>query len=572
MAKGCEIEGIGVLSVLSLYIFRQLAQAFIILIGVLTALVWVSQAIRFLDLVIEKGRSIWEFMVLTGYLVPSIASLVAPTALFIATAFVLHRFNTDSELVVCQAAGGSRWRLMRPFAFASLLITGFIIFMNLYAMPHGMRAFREKLISVRTDLISTLVREGQFVSPESGLTVHIRTQDTNGDLLGLIFHDTRDSAAQLTYLAERARLISENGGTSMLMFNGTFQRRRKTAQDVDVVLFSEYTLDLSNFGPDRNVPYYEATEKYMSELLNPDPKDPIFLSSPGKIFAEIHNRLSSPFYAFAMMLIAFVGLCDAHTNRLGRLWMILAISGVAIAVRVLGATTINLMAKNAALAPLAYVVPVATILSALAFLAIRNRGQGPGSAFATPAPAARGRPRYAQSTVASSTPARPHTPPKTEKPVGPAAGRPAPATGPEHRNQRSHGRSKDGGQAALPERRPEHLTSAQSMRPGILPQAQPVRGPGPDPRMALRRLAETPPDKRSGPQRSPTNSEKARPKPVSAVDTDFRAHAMRTPSMAAPKGEPRRPSSQPQNAGDKLTDRAPDQISRPTPKHRGRPE
>jgi len=299
--------------------------------------------------------------------------LVAPTALFVATVFVLFRLNSDSELAVLQAAGGSQWGLLRPFMAAAAFVTAFVIFINLYAMPHGMKAFREKLISVRTDLISTLVQEGQFVSPEAGLTVHIRAQDTNGDLLGLLFHDTRRADARITYLAERARIVSSGTGTSLVMFNGTFQRRRETAKDVDVVRFEEYTLDLDSFGPDRKVPYYQASEKFMSELWNPDPNDPVFIDQPGKIVAELHERLSSPLYVLTMMLIAFIGLSEANSNRVGRAWMILGVIGLATGVRLLGASSVNMLIKDASLYPLAYAIPLLAILSALTYLIFHNR-------------------------------------------------------------------------------------------------------------------------------------------------------------------------------------------------------
>jgi len=501
------------LSVLSLYIFRQIAQIFIILLAVLTGLVWVSQAIRFLNLVIEKGRSLGEFLTLTGYIVPSIMGLVAPTALFIATVFVLFRLNSDSELAVLQAAGGSQWSLLRPFMAAAAFVTAFVVFVNLFAMPYGMQAFREKLISVRTDLISTLVQEGQFVSPEAGLTVHIRAQDTNGDLLGLLFHDTRKADARVTYLAERARIVSSDAGTSLVMFNGTFQRRRETAKDVDVVRFEEYTLDLDTFGPDRKVPYYQASEKFLSELLNPDPKDPIFIDQPGKIIAELHERLSSPFYVITMMLIAFIGLSEANSNRVSRAWMILGVIGLATGVRLLGATSVNMLIKNAALYPLAYAIPLVAILSALTYLIFHNRAnrdyhvlvrnrasrrRGPSR----PAPAGPGRSTHMAASYAPGASAAPR----------PAATGPAPG-------------------AASPAR----ASTAPPQR-------------GPDPTQALRRLFAA--NREPGPDQynkrfaaDPRNANDNRQ--VTAVPARSDAPRARTPAQRPPSMAPGRPHRKP---------------------------
>lgn len=514
------------MSVLSLYIFRQITLIFLILVGVLTGLVWVSQAIRFLNLVIEKGRGLGEFLLLTGYMVPSIVGLVSPTALFIATIFVLHRLNTDNELAVIQAAGGSQWRLLRPFVAVTALVTVFIIFVNLYAMPHGMRAFREKLISVRTDLISTLVQEGQFVSPEAGLTVHIRAQDANGDLLGLLFHDTRKSDGRITYLAERARIVTSDAGTSLVMFNGTFQRRRETAKDVDVVRFKEYTLDLDTFGPDRKVPYYQASEKFMSELLNPDPKDPVFIDHPGKIFAEIHERFSSPLYALTMMLIAFVGLSEAKTNRTGRIWVIFGILGLATGVRLLGGTSINMMIKTNALYPLAYAIPLLAILTVLTYMVFHNRADKAYYAMVRnraarrsrqPQPGPQKSPAPEQvpngpTPVRSSMPPRPDAPPATRRPspLSPRPSSPGPSSRP----------------------------TSSSNRPATSTQMR-----NPDPSQALRHLAQTlSAPKRTGKQQVPITQNPMNPtqRPPHTHNPPAKSASPRPPSMVPQRPAPER--------------------------------
>lgn len=347
------------------YFLRQLAETFAIVLLVLTALVWVSQALRLLNLVIEKGRSLTEFLELTGLLVPWIMGLIAPSALFIACVYILDRLNGDSELVVIHASGTSRWRLLRPFMVAAIVVTAFIVFVNAVAMPWGMREFRHKLVEVRTDLIATLVQEGQFVSPEAGLTVHIKNQKPNGELEGLVFADARNTDATVTYLAERARLIETSRGTILLLRNGTVHRLRSGSTHVDVVRFDEYSLDLSSYSGASEIGYYEPPEKYISELLNPSPDDVYAQRHPGKVMAEAHDRLSNPLYAIAMMLIAFVGMSDARSTRQNRIVSILVVCAIATAVRMAGATAVSMTAKDPAFAPMTYAIPLMTILVAL---------------------------------------------------------------------------------------------------------------------------------------------------------------------------------------------------------------
>ena len=360
------------------YFLRQLAETFAIVLLVLTALVWVSQALRLLNLVIEKGRSLSEFLELTGLLVPWIMGLIAPSALFIACVYILDRLNGDSELVVIHASGTSRWRLLRPFMLAAIVVTAFIVFVNAVAMPWGMRAFRHKLVEVRTDLIATLVQEGQFVSPEAGLTVHIKNQLPNGELEGLVFADARNTDATVTYLAERARLIETGRGTILLLRNGTVHRLRTGSTNVDVVRFDEYSLDLTSYSGASEIDYYEPPEKYISELLNPSPDDAYAQRHPGKVEAEAHDRLSNPLYAIAMMLIAFVGMSDARSTRQNRIVSILVVCAIATAVRMAGATAVSMTAKDPVFAPLTYAIPLLTIAIALGAIAYQaTRGGQP---------------------------------------------------------------------------------------------------------------------------------------------------------------------------------------------------
>ena len=368
------------MGVLNRYIFGQLALTFVILIGVLTGLVWVTQILRLLKLVIERGRSVGEFLQLTSAMVPWIAGMVAPGALLIATIYLLNRLNGDSELVVVHAAGTSRWHLLKPFALMSVLVAGFVVFVNLYAMPLGLRYTTKKVIEARTDIIATLVQEGQFVTPERGLTVHIKSKSPNGDLLGLVFRDSRQPDKLITYLAERARIVETKGATLLVMFSGTVLRRRSGPQELDVVKFEEYSLDLSEFAGAKGAAYYKPSHKFLNELRNPDPKDPYFVSDPNANLAEMHDRLSNPLYVVAMMLVAFVGMSRARSARTNAIALMLLVSGAGFGLRFAGFAVMSIITSTGGFVLLAYAAPIAGIAGCLIWMV----WQSSRSARATP--------------------------------------------------------------------------------------------------------------------------------------------------------------------------------------------
>ena len=102
------------------YVFRTAASAFLAGLGALTGIVWITQALRQIDLMTSKGQSLLVFFTITGLTVPSLVAVIAPVALFVGVLYSLNRLNGDSELVVMSASGISPSRLLRPFAHAVL--------------------------------------------------------------------------------------------------------------------------------------------------------------------------------------------------------------------------------------------------------------------------------------------------------------------------------------------------------------------------------------------------------------------------------------------------------------------
>ena len=99
------------------YIFRQLLFALIAVTSGLTALIWLTQSLRFVELVVNHGLSFGVFLRLTGLLIPSFVAVILPITTFVVVQFVYQRLAGDRELTVMRAAGLSPFALARP-AFA----------------------------------------------------------------------------------------------------------------------------------------------------------------------------------------------------------------------------------------------------------------------------------------------------------------------------------------------------------------------------------------------------------------------------------------------------------------------
>src|SRR4029078_7158284 len=105
-------------------------------------------------------------------------------------------------------------------------------------------------------------------------------------------------------------------------------------------------------------------ERYLGELLNPDPKLLKAKGAVGQLRTELHDRFSTPFYPLLFAFLAVAILGHARTTRESRWAQILIAFGIALGLRVSGLTASNLVTLNAAAVPLVYLIPIGAILVA----------------------------------------------------------------------------------------------------------------------------------------------------------------------------------------------------------------
>ena len=231
-----------------------------------------------------------------------------PIAFFFGTLFTLQRLQGDSELVVMASAGYSLRQLAMPVLACAGDRDGADLCLRSYLMPAGQRALRDKVLDIRADMAGALLNEGEFNTPQQGLTVFIRQMSSNGEIRGILVHDSRDRARPVTYIAEKGILAQTPAGTRLIMLDGTIETSAKGGKQLQVLHFESYTINLDQFsGPARNT-LRKINERYLSELLWPpehraSPSASATSSSPKRITAS-----SQPLYCLAFALIALAAV------------------------------------------------------------------------------------------------------------------------------------------------------------------------------------------------------------------------------------------------------------------------
>jgi len=318
------------------YIFRTTLGAFLLVLVSLTCAIWMTQALRDIDLVTNQGQTALVFVKITSLVIPQLVLVIAPFALVVAVSHVLHKLGSDSEIIVMNGAGMRPWRLLQPFLAVTILASLLLAAISAYVAPESLRMFRRGLIEVRTDLVSNIVQPGRFIAIESGLAFNIRERQPNGLLVGILLDDRRDPKERVTILAEHGEILKNDRGSFLVLENGNIQRHELKQRDPNIVIFDRYAFDLSQFGGGPQVINYSVRERYLWQLIWPDANDQQYKDQPGQFRAELHDRLLAPIYPIVFVVIAYAFLGAPRTTRQSPAWSITAVVLGVVTLRLIG--------------------------------------------------------------------------------------------------------------------------------------------------------------------------------------------------------------------------------------------
>ena len=347
------------------YLLRQLLGPVALATLALTGVALLSQSLSGLDLIVNQRQSALVFLKVTLLAMPQLVNLVLPIAVFVAALVALNRLHTEQEIVVCFAGGMSRWRVISPAIRLACSVAFVALLMNLFVQPAAYRAMREELFEVRTDLASTLVREGEFTEPAPGLTVYAQSVDGSGNLRNLFIHQIKSDGSSTTYTAQQGRVGRAQGRPVLIMRNGSNQEFSRGGV-LNYLTFDEYIFDLAPLARSDERVHFKPSDRYLHELFFPDLQQDWERRNRLDLLAEGHARLASPLYSIAFMALALAAIIGGGFSRLGYGRRIAIMGAVAAGVRLVGFQVQAACEDNAWLNILQYAVPLLTIWLALA--------------------------------------------------------------------------------------------------------------------------------------------------------------------------------------------------------------
>src|ERR1700745_4175682 len=299
------------------YIFRTTLASFALVLISLTGVIWITQALRGIDLMTSQGQTIITFLGLTSLVIPALVLIIAPVALMIAISPPLNKLATDSEIIVMNAAGFSPFRLFRPFVYATIVVAILVAFIAAYLAPDGMRRIKQWDAEITADVLTNVLQPGRFAQLDQNLTIRIRERQPGGLLVGIFIDDRRDPKERVSIVADHGTVVKTADGSFLVLEDGNLERFEVGKRDPALVAFGRYAFDMSKFSQHGDVAL-GIRERYIWELLWPNPDDTVYKALPGQFRAELHDRFLAPIYPFAFAALTFAFLGAPRTTRQSR--------------------------------------------------------------------------------------------------------------------------------------------------------------------------------------------------------------------------------------------------------------
>lgn len=333
------------------YIFRQVAISTLFIVITLTAVIWLTQAMRFVRFILNKGLSLDIFFYITSLLLPSFLLITLPVSLFFAALFTLNKMTNDRELVVLRSSGMSHWQAAKPVIYLCLLGVAVCYAISLYLLPVSIQEFRRVQTMARENFSAALLLEGTFNSVGNNLTIYVRSREGN-ELYGILVQDNRKPEAPTTIMAKRGAVEAGPEGPRVVLFAGNRQELDRKTGRLSILYFKEYSFEVNLLGENRT-DWREPGERFLPELLIPD-NSPSDRQYRIKLIAEGHNRIVVPILALTLPFIALFVLLPGQFNKRGQLPRLLLAVIVAAVVQGLAVALLQLASKSLAFVPLMY--------------------------------------------------------------------------------------------------------------------------------------------------------------------------------------------------------------------------
>ena len=292
---------------------------FLTLIGI-SAIIWVFQAVNFLDIMIEDGRNYNVYFNYTLLNFPKIISRVLPFALFFSFCYTLIKYETSNELIIYWNHGIDKINIINFFFWISIIIMVIQSILLSFVVPKSQELARSKLRSSNVDYFEGLIKPKKFNDTIKGLTIYAEDKDINEEFKNIYIKKSNSkSGFQITF-AKKGIFELKGNKKILVLYDG--QTLTQNGSNITNFDFSKSDFGLSNMNS------HLVTVKKIQEQSTLNLIDCLFFilklkktevvncykDDPRSIYKELFKRLINPLYLPVLILVSLFLILTSKEN------------------------------------------------------------------------------------------------------------------------------------------------------------------------------------------------------------------------------------------------------------------
>ena len=231
----------------------------------ITFIVWIIQAVNFLDLVSDDGHSLNVYFYYVSLNLPKIFSKTIIFVFFISIFYVINKYNNANELIVFWNNGIKKIHFINFILKFSTLFLILQLVLNLFIVPKSQSLARIYIKESNIDFLPKLISEKKFINVVKNLTIFVEEYNQDGVLKKIYINEKIDKNKSKIIVAEKGKIIKRENQFFLRLYNGGITNLNK--ENTLSLNFSETDYDLSVFST-KTVTYPKMQELKSMFIFN----------------------------------------------------------------------------------------------------------------------------------------------------------------------------------------------------------------------------------------------------------------------------------------------------------------
>ena len=296
-------------------IYRKLSldilSFFIVASVSLTLIVWVIQAVNFLDIVSEDGHSLKVYFNYTILNLPRIFSRILIFVLFISIFYVINKYEENNEILVFWTNGIKKISFINFLFKFSFFFVILQLILNILIVPYTQNLSRTYIKNSNMDFLPTLISEKKFINVFEKLTIFIEKYNHSGIIEKIFIHEEINENSSKIIISEKAKIIKLDNKYKIKLLNGNIANINE--KNIYNINFKETEYDLSKFTT-KTTTHTKVQEINSLQLLKCFSNHNLYINDEFKhicvdrkiksLSQEIFKRFVVPLYIFILSLVS----------------------------------------------------------------------------------------------------------------------------------------------------------------------------------------------------------------------------------------------------------------------------